>query len=68
MIIRRCISTGISISSSKNREVPVLIYWTVMYGFSLAAPVHLGIASAVPLYFIFGIIMFAGTLHLAVRE
>ncbi|MBR1710692.1 MAG: hypothetical protein IJ719_18020 [Clostridia bacterium] len=46
----------------------MLIYWTVMYGFSLAAPVHLGIASAVPLYFIFGIIMFAGTLHLAVRE
>ena len=68
MIIRRCIGTGTSISSAKNREVPVLIYWTVMYGFSLAALVHLGIASAVPLYFIFGIIMFAGTLYLAVRE
>ncbi|MBQ6594426.1 MAG: DUF422 domain-containing protein [Clostridia bacterium] len=68
MIIRRCISTGTSISSSKNWEVPVLIYWTVMYGFSLAALVHLGIASAVPLYFIFSIIMFAGTLYLAIRE
>ena len=68
MIIRRCIGDGIRISLTKNWDVPVIIYWAVMYGFSLAALVHLGIASAVPIYFIFAIIMFAGTLFLAVRE
>ena len=68
MVIRRCIGAGARISSAKNQEVPTLIYWTAMYGFSIAALIHLGIASAVPVYFIFGIVMFAGTLFLAVRE
>ena len=68
MIIRRCIGDGIRISLTKSRDVPVIIYWAVMYGFNLAALVHLGIASVVPIYFIFGIIMFAGTMCLAVRE
>ena len=68
MIIRRCICAGTSIAPAKNWDVPVLIYWAVMYGFSLAALVHLGIASAVPVYFIFGIIVFSGTMYLAVRE
>ena len=68
MIIRRCIDKGTRIIDAKNWDVPVLAYWAVMYGVSLAALIHLGIASAVPVYFIFGIIMFAGTLFLAVRE
>ena len=68
MIIRRCIGAGIRITPARNWDVPVLIYWTVMYGFSIAALVHLGIASAVPVYFIFGIVMCAGTLFLAIRE
>lgn len=68
MIIRRCIGTGTRINPARNRDVPVLIYWAAMYGFSLAALVHLGVASAVPVYFIFGIAMCAGTLYLAVRE
>ena len=67
MIIRHCISKGTRIAPIKNWDMPVLIYWTVMYGFSLAALVHLGLTSAVPLYFIFGIAMCAGTLYLAVR-
>ena len=67
MIIGRCIGTGTGICSVKSWDVSVLIYWTVMYGFSLAALIHLGIASAVPGYFIFGIAMCAGTLLLAVR-
>ena len=68
MIIRRCIGAGIRITPARNWDVPVLIYWTVMYGFSIAALVHLGIASAVPVYFIFGIVMCTVTLYLAVRE
>ena len=68
MIIRRCISAGIRIVPSRRWDVPVLIYWVVMYGFSIAALVHLGIASAVQVYFLFGIVMCAGTLFLAVRE
>lgn len=68
MVIRRCMGAGARISFAKNQEVPTLIYWSAMYGFSIAALIHLGITSAVPVYFIFGIIMFAGTLFLAVRE
>ena len=68
MIIRRCICAGNKVTAAKNRDVPVLIYWAVMYGFSLVALIHLGIASAVPVYFIFGVVMGAGTLYLAVRE
>ena len=68
MIIRRCIGARTRITAAKNWDVPVLIYWAVMYGFSIAALVHLGIASAVPVYFIFGVVMGAGTLYLAVRE
>ena len=68
MIIRRCIGAGIRITPARNWDVPVLIYWAVMYGFSITALIHLGIASAVPVYFLFGIVMCAGTLFLAVRE
>ena len=68
MIIRRCICAGNKVTAAKNWDVPVLIYWAVMYGFSLVVLIHLGIASAVPVYFIFGIVMCTGTLYLAVRE
>ena len=72
MIIWRCIGAGTRIKPAKNWDVhwdvPVLIYWTVLYGFSIAALVHLGIASAAPVYCIFGIVMCAGTLYLAVKE
>ena len=68
MIMRQCIGIGTGISSLKSWDVPMLIYWAAMYGFSLAALIHLGIASAVPVYFISGIVMGAGTLYLAVKE
>ena len=68
IIIQRCICAGTGIAPTKSWDVPMLIYWAVMYGFSLAALVHLGIASAVPVYFIFGVIVCAGTLYLAVWE
>ena len=67
-VIKRCISAGTRIIDAKNWDVSVLIYWGVMYGFSIAALIHLGIVSAAPLYFIFGIIMGFGALYLAVRE
>lgn len=68
MIIRQCTGIGIRISPANNWDKSVLIYWMVMYGFSLAALIHLGIASAVPAYFIFGLLVFMGTIVLAVRE
>ncbi len=68
MIFRHCIGVGSRIAPARNWDVPMLIYWAAMYGFSIAALVHLGIASAVPVYFLFGIVMCAGTLFLAVRE
>ena len=68
MIIRRCISAGTRNAPTKKWDVYVLIYWAVMYGFSLAALIHLGIASTVPVYFVFGIVMCVWTLYLAVKE
>ncbi len=49
-------------------DLPVLVYWLAMYGYSLAALVHLGIAAAVPLYFLFGLLSGAGTIFLALCE
>ena len=68
MITQRCIGAGVRINSTMNMDIPVLVYWAVMYGFSLAALIHLGIASAVPVYFIFGIVMCAGTLYLGIGK
>ena len=67
-IIIRCIGAGIRTVPSRSWDMPVMIYWAVMYGFSLVSLIHLGIASAVPVYFIFGIVMCTVTLYLAVRE
>lgn len=65
MIVRWEIKPEKRVSLQESRDVPVLVYWTAMYGFCIAALVRLGIASAAPVYFIFGIIMGAGTLYLA---
>lgn len=66
MIVRRCIREGRNLSPAKDWDVPVMIFWTTVYGFSLAALVHLGIASAVPLFFVFGVLLLLGTLYLTV--
>ena len=50
------------------RDLPVLIYWLAMYGFCIAALVHLGIAKQRSLYFITGALFGIGTLLLAVAE
>ena len=68
LIVRRLVHTGIKVSPIRNWDWPVLVYWTAMYGFSLAALAHLGIASAMPVYFAFGILMCFGTAFLAVLE
>ena len=67
-IVKCCIHRGCRVSPVRSWDVPVLIYWLVMYGFSMAALAHLGIASAVPLYFAFGIIICAGTVFLAILD
>ncbi len=46
----------------------ILIYWMVMYGFSIAALIHLGIAAEKPMYFIAGILLGSGTLTLSVMK
>jgi len=49
-------------------DTPLLIYWSAMYGFCIAALIHLGIAGAVPLYFVFAIVFSLGTLALGITE
>ena len=68
MILSRCVGMKERISPVKYWDFPVLIYWIVMYGFSIAALLHLGIAAAVPVYFLFGLLMCAATLFLAAGE
>ena len=49
-------------------DVPLLIYWLAMYGFCIAALLHLGIAAQRPLYFSAGILFGIGTLLLGVMK
>ena len=53
---------------SPERDLPVLLYWLAMYGFCIAALVHLGIAAEKPIYFISSCILGAGTLMLGILE
>ena len=46
-------------------DLPLLVYWLAMYGFCVAALVHLGIAAEKPLYFFAGILLGFGTLTLS---
>ena len=49
-------------------DVPLLIYWLAMYGFCIAALIHLGIAAEKPVYFMAGIIFGIGTLLLGMLK
>ena len=51
-----------------KKDVPVLIFWTAMYGYCLAALWSLGIMQAVPIYGVFAMILASGTLLLSAAK
>ena len=62
IIIRALIQNKPRLQKPAEWDLPLLIYWLAMYGFCIAALVHLGIAAEKPLYYIAGILLGVGTL------
>ena len=65
-LIRTVSRKRLRVQSPRYWDIPVLIYWLVMYGFCMAALAHLRIAPERPLYFADGILVGIGTLALSV--
>jgi hypothetical protein len=63
-IVRAVIRNRLRPQPPSKRDIPVLIYWLAMYGFCIAALVHLGIAAERPAYFVSGIVLGIVTLVL----
>ena len=69
IVILRAVSRNrLRFRLSPERDLPVLFYWFSMYGFCIAALVHLGIAAEKPIFFISSCILGAGTLMLGILE
>ena len=68
IILKTLFSREIRLQSPKQWDWAVLIYWTVMYGFCIAALSHLGISREMPIYFAAGIILGSGTLVLSILD
>ena len=66
VMIRALIRNKPRLKRPAGWDLPVMIYWTVMYGFCIAALIHLGIPAARPIYFAVGIILWIGTMLLCV--
>ena len=52
----------------KKWDIPMLIFWLAMYGYCLAALVHLGLHTALPWFFVMGIVFTAGTTYVGISE
>ena len=65
MILRQIFQKKLLPGKITANEIMTLIYWTAMYVFCIAALLHLGIARARPVYFIFSFAAWLGTCYLA---
>ena len=68
IILKILISGGSRVQRIPEWDWPLLLYWAVMYGFCIAALIHLGVAGQMPLYFACAILFGAGTLALGAIE
>ena len=68
IILRTVVRNRLRLQRPAQWDVPVLVYWLAMYGFCIAALLHLGIATAKPVYFFTGIVAGIGTLALGIIE
>ena len=66
MILRQIFQKKLLPGKITANEIMTLIYWTAMYVFCIAALLHLGIARARPVYFIFSFAAWLGTCYLAI--
>jgi hypothetical protein len=62
VLVRAVVRNRLRLQKPKEWDLPVLIYWIAMYGFCIAALVHLEIAAARPVYFTAGVLLGVGTL------
>ena len=68
VILHTVVKSRMRLQQPAKWDLPVLLYWMAMYGFCIAALIHLGIAAEKPLYFIVGILLGLGTLTLSVMK
>lgn len=68
IIIWASITNKVRLQHPTEWDMPVLVYWLAMYGFCIAALVHLEIATEKPLYFALGNLLGIGTLVLSISE
>ena len=66
VLLRALLSGHLRFQKPSEWDWPVLLYWLAMYGFCIAALLHLSIAGEKPMYFITGILLGTGTLVLCV--
>ena len=68
IIIRAVIQNKLWLQSPAEWDISLLLYWLAMYGFCIAALLHLGIAAEKPLYCLIGVVFCAGTLLLGMMK
>ena len=66
LIVRQAIKIKLRPMNLKQWDIPMLIFWLAMYGYCLAALGYLGLISALPWFFVVGILFTAATAYTAV--
>jgi len=68
LILRRLWVLRMPVRRVRDWDLPLLIFWLCMYGYCLAALVHLDIHTARPLYFAAGILFCLVTVYLCLAD
>lgn len=68
LILRQALRIRLRPADSKSWDIPMLIFWLAMYGYCLAALVHLELVSTLPWFFVLGLFFTAGTLWVGICE
>ena len=68
LMIRRAVQIKMRISSPKEWNLPMLLFWLAMYGYCLLAIISLGIQITCPWFLIMGVFFLAGTIYVAMAK
>ena len=68
LIVRQAVEIKLCPIKLKHWDIPMLIFWLAMYGYCLAALGYLGLISALPWFFVVGILFTAATAYTAVSD
>ena len=67
-IVRQGMKIKLKPLAPRQWDVPMLVFWLAMYGYCLIALAGLGLISALPWFFLLGLVFTAGTLYVGVSE